>query len=122
MLPKVRLIRSHFNDGYMRAFSTLSGAWAARRPTQRLSPTGDDRDIETDDGGDPSAVSRREDLPYKVELWDEKKSTVEQVLAVTRNGSIGYAAYYEATRQFPNRYVTLRHKGRILSRFNGPTH
>jgi hypothetical protein len=70
----------------------------------------------------PSKAGQRDELPYRVELWDEKKSAVEQVLAVTRNGSIGYAAYYEATRQFPNRYVTLRHKGRILSRFNGPTH
>jgi hypothetical protein len=64
----------------------------------------------------------REDLPYKVELWDEAKQSVEQVLAVTANGSIGYAAYYAATREHPNRYVTLRHKNSIVSRWNGPEH
>jgi hypothetical protein len=68
------------------------------------------------------AAPRGEDLPYKVELWDAARSSVEQVLAVTRNGSIGYAAYFEATRQYPDRYLTLRHQGKVLSRWNGPGH
>ena len=70
-------------------------------------------------GGSPA---QRDDLPYKVELWDSTKSSVEQVLAVTASGSIGYAAFYAATREYPGRYVTLRHKERIVSRWNGPTH
>jgi hypothetical protein len=66
--------------------------------------------------------AEREDLPYRVELWDAARTAVEQVLAVTANGSIGYAAYYAATREFPSRYVTLRHKNSIISRWNGPGH
>jgi len=66
--------------------------------------------------------TEREDLPFKVELWDVSRVSVEQVLAVTANGSIGYAAYYAATREHPHRYVTLRHKNRIVSRWNGPQH
>lgn len=66
--------------------------------------------------------AEREELPYRVELWDAARTAVEQVLAVTSSGSIGYAAYYAATREFPNRYVTLRHKNSILSRWNGPGH
>ena len=66
--------------------------------------------------------SEREDLPYRVELWDQPKAAVERVLAVTISGSIGYAAYYAATREFPERYITLRHKNRIVSRWNGPGH
>lgn len=62
----------------------------------------------------------REDLPYKVELWDETKTSVEQVLAVTASGSIGYAAYYAAAREYPNRYVTLRHRNSVVSRSNPP--
>lgn len=80
-----------------------------------------------DDG--PAKTSRYErsvapgdDLPYKVELWDERKSSVEQVLAVTSNGSIGFAAYYAAVREHPTRYVTLRHKNSIVSRSNPPEH
>ncbi|WP_309083708.1 hypothetical protein [Chelativorans sp.] len=67
-------------------------------------------------------AAEREDLPYKVELWDKSKNTVEQILAVTANASIGYAAYYAATREHPDRYITLRHKNGIVSRWNGPTH
>jgi hypothetical protein len=63
-----------------------------------------------------------EDLPYKVELWDEAKASVEQILAITANGSIGYAAYYAAAREYPYRYVTLRHKNSIVSRSNPPEH
>lgn len=81
---------------------------------------------EAEEGGAPGqehrnrAVSDPEDLPYRVELWDDAKQVVEQVLAVTSNASIGYAAYYAATREFPRRYVTLRHKRSIVSRWNGP--
>jgi hypothetical protein len=61
-----------------------------------------------------------EELHYVVEVWDDKGSVVEQTLAITANGSIGYAAYYEATREFPARYVTLRHKNRVVARWNAP--
>jgi hypothetical protein len=63
-----------------------------------------------------------EDLPYKVELWDEQKHSVELVLAITASGSIGYAAYFAATKEFAQRYVTLRHKNAIINRWNPPTH
>jgi hypothetical protein len=66
--------------------------------------------------------AKHEDLPYKVELWDEAKKSVEQVLAVTASGSIGYAAYYAATREYPQRYITLRHKNSVVARWNGPEH
>ena len=69
----------------------------------------------------PSAAPR-DDLPYRVELWDEGRASVEQVLAVASNGAIGYAAYYAATRDHPHRYITLRHHNRIVSRWNGPAH
>jgi hypothetical protein len=78
------------------------------------------------DGGEaqPAPFDRRtaarEDLPYRVELWDAARSGVEQVLAVTANAGIGYAAYYAATREHPDRYITLRHKSLIVSRWNGP--
>jgi hypothetical protein len=57
-----------------------------------------------------------EDLPYIVELWDAEQKTVEQVLAVTTHGSIGYAAYYAAMREYPDRYITLRHRNRTIAR------
>ena len=58
----------------------------------------------------------REDLPYRVEVWNETKTVVEQVLAVTANASIGYAAYYAAIREHPDRLVTLRHRKSVVAR------
>jgi hypothetical protein len=90
---------------------------------QRLSPSDD-----VPPGGGPGAspfengTTPREDLPYRVELWNQQKSSVEFVLAVTASASIGFAAYFAATREYPDRYVTLRHRGSFVSRWNGPTH
>jgi len=67
-------------------------------------------------------LAARDDLPYRVELWDAAKQGVERILAVAVNGSIGYAAFYAATRDHPDRYVTLRHNNSIVSRWNGPDH
>lgn len=83
-----------------------------------------------DQDGDPSsqrlppgpAAADGDDLPYRVEIWDEKNTSVELVVAVTANASIGYAAYYAATREYPGRCITLRHKNSVLSRWNCSTH
>jgi hypothetical protein len=63
----------------------------------------------------------REDLPYKVEIWNESGASVEQIVAVTANASIGYAAYYAAIREYPDRHITLRHKNSV-ARWSGPQH
>ena len=89
----------------------------------RFMPTDDPFDAKR--GGRPASVpypTELEDLPYKVELWDDRKQSVEQVLAVTASGSIGYAAYFAATKEFAQRYVTLRHKNAIINRWNPPAH
>lgn len=63
-----------------------------------------------------------EDLPYKVEVWDETGAFVEHVVAVSANPAIGFAAYYAAAREYPGRDITLRHKDRVLSRWTGRSH
>lgn len=80
-------------------------------------------------GGDPEGklpfgnVPREaEDLSYHIELWDVAKRRIETVLAVTSSAAIGFAAYYAAAREYPDRYITLRHKGRIFSGWNSPPH
>jgi hypothetical protein len=77
-----------------------------------------DPDDTAPDPGSDRSTSPRDDLPYRVELWNEDRTSVEQVLAVTAHSSIGYAAYHAATREYPDRYVTLRHRNRVLSRWN----
>jgi hypothetical protein len=58
-------------------------------------------------------------LAYKVEIWDAKSEAVAQILAVTSSSSIGYAAYYAATREFPEAIITLSHDGSVMSRWDG---
>jgi hypothetical protein len=59
-----------------------------------------------------------DELPYLVELWDADRKLVEQVLAMAAHGSVGYAAYYAALREHPDRYVTLRLGNRTIARSN----
>jgi hypothetical protein len=63
-----------------------------------------------------------EDLPYKVEVWDETGRFVEQVVAVSVTPSIGFAAYFAATREYPGRAITLRHRSVVISRWTGRPH
>jgi hypothetical protein len=81
---------------------------------------GDDDDAERLYDLSRRRTGERDELGFVVELWDEDGRAVEQVLAVTVNSSIGFAAYYAATREHPARYLTLRHKQAIISRWNGP--
>jgi hypothetical protein len=72
--------------------------------------------------GRPPKRSPAEEFAYKVELWNEERQAVEQVLAVATSAAIAHAAFYAAAREFGDRYVTLRHKGAIVNRWNGPSH
>jgi hypothetical protein len=92
------------------------GAHQLRPPDD---PTDEDGETHPSTGGFPT---EGEDFPYKVEVWDEKGGAVEQVVAVSLSASIGYAAYYAATREFPGRVITLRHKGSVMSRWTGRAH
>lgn len=82
----------------------------------------------TDDGQDGTRKgygefpTEADDLAYKVEVWDETGEFVEQVVAITVTPAIGYAAYYAATREYPGRRITLRHRNAIVSRWTGHTH
>ena len=88
----------------------------------RLAPHGDREDGRP--RGTPSrpVPADRDDLPYKIEIWNETGASVEQIVAVTANASIGYAAYYAATRECPDRHITLRHKNSVVARWSGPQH
>jgi hypothetical protein len=99
--------------------------WTSRIPVGeilRLVPAGDREDDNHEARPSAPVPAEREDLPYKVEIWNKSGAAVEQVVAVTANASIGYAAYYAATREFPDRQITLRHKNSTIARWHGPKH
>ncbi len=87
--------------------------------TAKLSPSdgGFDRRSKTPPPGQ-RFQSGEEDLPFRVELWSADMGALEQVVAVSASPSIGYAAYYAATREYPGRVVVLRHQDRIMSRWD----
>ena len=84
----------------------------------------DDPSDEDDSTATPESRFRTDgdELPYQVEIWDQTAQFVEQVVAVSISAAIGYAAYYAATREFPGRNITLRHKSRVISRWSGQSH
>ena len=88
----------------------------------RLAAPEDSDDSQPKDDASGRSAIARDDLPYKVELWNEPGAAVEQVIAITANASIGYAAYYAATREYPDRHITLRHKNSVVARWRGPKH
>jgi hypothetical protein len=87
-----------------------------------LQPPGDREDGMPRGAPARPVAADREDLPYKIEIWNESGASVEQVVAVTANASIGYAAYYAATREYPDRHITLRHRNSVVARWSGPKH
>jgi len=94
----------------------------AVRTLYRFSSSSDDDNVLGPRDTSGASRSDADDLPYRVELWDIDKKAVEQILALTASGSIGYAAYHAATIEYHDRYVVLRHRDTILSRCNGPSH
>lgn len=90
----------------------------------RLLPSDTPGDRGPPRGGSASGAGpvENEDLAYKVELWDAEGQAPEQVLAVTSSASIGYAAYYAATKEFPDALIMLRHKNSVLSKWGGKPH
>jgi hypothetical protein len=81
----------------------------------------------SDDRDDPQAgrypfrpaAAARDELPFKVELWDNARQSVEMTLAIAAHGAIAYAAFYAAAKEHPHRYITLRHNNKILTRWSG---
>jgi hypothetical protein len=95
---------------------------AIRAVDGRLQPPSDREDGAPRGVRSRSIPDDREDLPCKVEIWNESGAPVEEVVAVTANAGIGYAAYYAATREYPDRHITLRHKSSVVARWSGPKH
>jgi len=61
------------------------------------------------------ATGHQFDLPYLVEQWDDADSHVEELIALTGDYRVAWAAYEEAVRRRPGRIVTLRQKTRVLA-------
>ena len=96
-----------------------SAAVSVLRAVTRFSSFDEEDDARR--GRRPSQLkpAARDELPFRVELWDDARQNVETVLAIAAHGTIAYAAFYSAAKEYPHRYITLRHDNKILSRWSG---
>jgi hypothetical protein len=55
-----------------------------------------------------------DDLPFRVELWDDKDSHIEEVIALASDYATAKSAYEEAVKRRPGRLITLRQKALVI--------
>jgi hypothetical protein len=68
------------------------------------------------------SITEHEGLPYTLEILNGSGAFVDQVLAATKSASIGFAAYYAAIQEFPDRTITLRRNNSVVARWNVRKH
>jgi hypothetical protein len=61
-------------------------------------------------------MAGRDDLPFLVELWDDKDLHVEEVIARVADFFSASCAYDEAVKRRPGKLITLRQKARVIKR------
>jgi hypothetical protein len=61
-------------------------------------------------------MSGRDDLPFRIELWDDGDRHVEEVIALASDFSTASGAYEEAVKRRPGKLITLRQKARVIKK------
>jgi hypothetical protein len=59
---------------------------------------------------------RDDDLPFRVELWDDGDRHVEELIALAADFTTAHATYDDAVKRRPGKLITLRQKARVMSR------
>ena len=61
-------------------------------------------------------MRKDDDLPYRVELWDDADRRIEEVIALASDYASACGAYDEAVRRRPGKLITLRQKARVIKK------
>jgi len=59
---------------------------------------------------------RDDDLPFRIELWDEADRHIEEVIALASDFASACGAYDEAVKRRPGKRITLRQKSRVIKK------
>jgi hypothetical protein len=59
---------------------------------------------------------RDDDLPFRIELWDEAGRHIEEVIALASDFGSACGAYDEAVKRRPGKLITLRQKARVIKK------
>lgn len=62
----------------------------------------------------------QEALPYRVELWDQARQSVERILGDAISAPLAQAIFQSALQEYPGRHITLRYGARIIAQSDGP--
>jgi hypothetical protein len=57
-----------------------------------------------------------EELPFRVEIWNEGETMVEQLVAQLSNAIVAIAAFEKASEVYPTRIITLRNRAQVMRR------
>ena len=55
-----------------------------------------------------------DDLPYRVEVWDDKDTHIEEIIALTSDYATAKGAYEAAVKRRPGRFIALRERARVI--------
>ena len=61
-------------------------------------------------------AGRDDELPFRVELWDDADQHIEEVIALTSDYATACGAYEEAVKRRPGKLITLRQKARVIKK------
>jgi hypothetical protein len=61
-------------------------------------------------------MAGQEDLPFRVELWDDTDSHIEEVIAMVADYGTARSAYEEAIKRRLGKLITLRQKTRVIQK------
>jgi hypothetical protein len=59
-------------------------------------------------------TGRDDDLPFRIELWDDQDRYVEEVIALVSDFTTAQSTYNEAVKRQPGKLITLRQKARVI--------
>lgn len=55
-----------------------------------------------------------DNLPFRVELWDDKDQHIEELIALVADYSCAVGTYEEAVKRRPGKLITLRQQARVI--------
>ena len=62
---------------------------------------------------------RDEDLPFRIEPWDDADRHIEEVIALASDFASACGAYDEALKCRPGKLITMRQKARVNKKSRG---
>jgi hypothetical protein len=57
-----------------------------------------------------------DNLPFRVERWDDKDQHIEELIALVSDYSSAVGAYAEAVKRRPDQLITLRQQARVIKK------